>query len=240
MANVQYTFKRVEKKFILAREQYEKILPIIEANMEKDVYGQYTISNLYYDTPVYDLIRHSIEKPIYKEKFRVRSYGVPGPEDKIFAEIKKKYKGIVYKRRIADTYEEVEAFIKEKKILSADRQIQKEIQWFLQMYEPEARVFIGYDRIAFAGKDGEDIRVTFDENIRYRETELDLRAGTHGSPILFEDSIIMEVKVPKAIPLWLVRAFSENQIYSNSFSKYGTCYQNFLSKEIFQKGKIVV
>ncbi len=240
MADVQYTFQRVEKKFILTREQYERILPVIEADMDRDIYGQYTICNLYYDTPVFDLIRRSIEKPIYKEKFRVRSYGVPKPEDKVFAEIKKKYKGIVYKRRIADTYEEVQSFMKEKKILPADRQIQNEIQWFLQMYEPEAKVFIGYDRIAFAGKDGEDIRVTFDENIRYRVTELDLRDGDYGTPVLAGDFIIMEVKVPKAIPLWLVRALSDNQIFSGSFSKYGTCYQKFLSKQFLQKGKTVV
>lgn len=233
MADVQYTFKRVEKKFVLTREQYEMVLPMVEANMDRDVYGQYTISNLYYDTPFYDLVRRSIEKPVYKEKFRVRSYGTPGPEDKVFAEIKKKYKGIVYKRRIADTYEEVEAFIRERKALPADRQIQREIQWFLHMYQPEAKVFIGYDRTAFAGREGEDIRMTFDENIRYRETELDLRAGTHGSPVLQEDFIIMEVKVPKAIPLWFVKVLSENQIYSHSFSKYGTCYQTYLSQKIF-------
>lgn len=240
MAGVQYTFRRVEKKFILTREQFGILLPVIEENMDKDIYGQYTISNLYYDTPVYDLIRRSIEKPIYKEKFRVRSYGVPGPEDTIFAEIKKKYKGIVYKRRIADTYEEIQSFIKEQKVLPTDRQIQKEIQWFLKMYEPKAKVYIGYDRIAYAGKDGEDIRVTFDEKIRYREKDLDLRAGDYGEPIVPDDWIIMEVKVPKAIPLWLVKVLSENQIYSNSFSKYGTCYQQFLSKKLFSGGKTAV
>ena len=240
MAGVQYTFRRVEKKFILTREQFGILLPVIEKNMDKDIYGQYTISNLYYDTPVYDLIRRSIEKPIYKEKFRVRSYGVPGPEDTIFAEIKKKYKGIVYKRRIADTYEEIQSFIKEQKVLSADVQIQNEIQWFLKMYEPQAKVYIGYDRIAYAGKEGDDIRVTFDEKIRYREKDLDLRAGDYGEPIVPEDWIIMEVKVLKAIPLWLVKALSENQIYSNSFSKYGTCYQKFLSNKLFSGGKTAV
>ena len=240
MAGVQYTFRRVEKKFILTREQFGILLPVIEENMDKDIYGQYTISNLYYDTPVYDLIRRSIEKPIYKEKFRVRSYGVPGPEDAIFAEIKKKYKGIVYKRRIADTYEEIQSFIKEQKVLPTDRQIQNEIQWFLKMYEPKAKVYIGYDRIAYAGKDGEDIRVTFDEKIRYREKDLDLRAGDYGEPIVPDDWIIMEVKVPKAIPLWLVKVLSENQIYSKSFSKYGTCYQQFLSKKLFSGGKTAV
>lgn len=240
MAEVQYTFKRVEKKFVLTRKQYETVLPIVEEKLDRDAYGQYTISNLYYDTPIYDLVRRSIEKPVYKEKFRIRSYGVPGPEDKVFAEIKKKYQGIVYKRRIADTYEEVEAFIRGRKELAADSQIQREIQWFLHMYKPEAKVFIGYDRTAFAGRAGEDIRVTFDENIRYRETDLDLRAGTHGNPVLTEDLIIMEIKVPKAIPLWFVKVLSEYQIYSHSFSKYGTCYQKYLLQNSFQKGKIVV
>lgn len=237
MGDVQYTFQRVEKKFLLTREQYEKILPVIEGNMERDVYGQYRISNLYYDTPFFDLIRRSVEKPVYKEKFRVRSYGVPGETDIIFAEIKKKYKGVVYKRRVADTYEAIHSFIEEKTALPMDRQIQNEIRCFLQMYQPKPKVYIGYDRIAYAGKGGEDIRVTFDENIAYRETELDLRAGDYGTPILKNDVIVMEVKVPKAIPLWLVTELSNQQIYSHSFSKYGTCYQQFLIKKHFKIGE---
>ncbi|MBO5488804.1 MAG: polyphosphate polymerase domain-containing protein [Eubacterium sp.] len=233
MAEIQSSFKRYEKKFVLTREEYEKILPVVQAHMVADEYGEYTISNIYYDTDQYDLIRNSIEKPIYKEKFRVRSYGVPSENDRIFAEIKKKYKGIVYKRRVADTYDKVFAFLESHEELEKDKQIQNEIRFFFRMYEPKPKVFIGYDRLAFAGKDGEDIRVTFDHNIRWRKEELDLRLGDQGSPILPEERIIMEVKVPGAIPLWFVKKLSEYQINMGSFSKYGTAYTNYILHELF-------
>lgn len=44
---------------------------------EKDAYGAYTICNIYYDTGDWRLIRKSLEKTVYKEKLRIRSYGVP-------------------------------------------------------------------------------------------------------------------------------------------------------------------
>lgn len=93
MAEIQSSFRRVEKKFVLTEKEYEILLPVITQHMVSDQYGEYTICNIYYDTDSYELIRKSIEKPVYKEKFRVRSYGVPSDTDMIFAEIKKKYKG---------------------------------------------------------------------------------------------------------------------------------------------------
>nr|MCR5692165.1 polyphosphate polymerase domain-containing protein [Eubacterium sp.] len=209
-----------------------------QEHMEADKYGEYTITNIYYDTDNYELIRHSIEKPLYKEKFRVRSYGVPGDNDLTFAEIKKKFKGVVYKRRVADTYLKIDEFLKGEISLEKDAQIQNEIRWFFQQYKPKPKVFIGYDRKAFAGKDGEDIRLTFDQNVRWRTDELDLRVGDYGKPVIPEERIVMEIKVPGAAPLWLVEALSSNKIYSGSFSKYGTAYKSFVLNKIFKKGNL--
>lgn len=75
MAAIQYSFQRHEKKFLLTPEQYRAILPLLAERMEADRYGEYTICSLYYDTPAFDLIRASVQKPPYKEKFRLRSYG---------------------------------------------------------------------------------------------------------------------------------------------------------------------
>ena len=236
MGAIQSTFRRYEKKFILTPEQYEQIVPVIRDNMEPDEFGQYTICNIYYDTALFDLVRRSVEKPIYKEKFRIRSYGVPGEDAAVFAEIKKKYNGVVYKRRVAAPYEDIRGFVDRHEELDKDAQIQKEILSFLRMYRPEPKVYLAYDRIAFAGKNGEDIRVTFDENIRFRTEELDLRAGDEGEPLLPERRIIMEVKVPYGIPMWLVDDLSEHRIYSGSFSKYGTCYQNYIARNLFKSG----
>lgn len=97
---VQYSFQRYEKKYFLTPEQQTRLLPALQQHMQADAYGQYTLCNTYYDTADWRLIRASLEKPVYKEKLRVRSYGVPEKDGRVFIEIKKKFDGIVYKRRI--------------------------------------------------------------------------------------------------------------------------------------------
>ena len=101
MANqIQSCFERYEKKYMLTPAQLRVMLTGMKAHMVPDQYGKYTICNIYYDTPDWRLIRASLEKPVYKEKLRVRSYGVAAPDGKAFVEIKKKFDGVVYKRRI--------------------------------------------------------------------------------------------------------------------------------------------
>lgn len=234
--DIQYSFKRYEKKFLLTAEQYEKLLPFLTERLKADKYGLHTICNIYYDTEHFGLIRNSVEGPAYKEKFRLRSYGVPNEDSVIFAEIKKKSDGVVYKRRVDGNPSEILGFVSEGSFLDRDKQIQREIQWFLQVNEPVPKVFIGYDRAAFFGKEDRELRVTFDRNIRWRTDRLDLRMGDEGEPVLPEERIVMEVKTPAAIPLWLVKLLSERQIYPASFSKYGACYQRHILPNTFQKG----
>lgn len=234
--SVQYSFKRYEKKFLLTPEQYEEILPALSERMKADKYGVHTICNIYYDTENYDLIRNSVERPAYKEKFRLRSYGVPDDRSVIFAEIKKKSDGVVYKRRVDGAPSEILDFVSEGSLLDKDKQIQREIQWFLQVNEPVPKVFIGYDRIAFCGREDKELRVTFDRNIRWRTDRLDLRMGDDGEPVTSDNRIVMEVKTPAAIPLWLVKMLSDNGIYPASFSKYGTCYQKHILPNWYKKG----
>ncbi len=232
MGEIQSSFKRYEKKFLITEEQYEKLIPVLRTKMNEDKYGEYTICNIYYDTDSYDLIRTSLDKPVYKEKIRIRSYGVPKPDDKIFAEIKKKYDGVVYKRRIAASYDEIKTFITQQKLIpNNDIQIQKEILFLMNLYNPKPKAFIGYDRSALAGKDDSELRVTFDRNIRWRNKDLDLCLGDYGEPVMKDGKIVMEIKISSAMPLWLSQALSENLIYPASFSKYGTCYKNFLVKD---------
>lgn len=234
MAKVQSSFKRYEKKYLLTPEQYEGILADLKKEMKEDEYGQYTICNIYYDTPSYELVRTSIAKPRYKEKFRLRSYGVPGDKGTVFAEIKKKYDGVVYKRRIADKPDSIQEFITEDKTLEKDPQIQREIRSFFTMYHPVPKVFIGYDRIALAGKEDPELRVTFDRNIRWRDYDLDLCAGDEGQPVLPDGRIVMEIKIAEAAPLWLVHVLSRHKAYPASFSKYGTCYKQYIAMNEFK------
>lgn len=230
---IQYSFRRYEKKFLLTPEQFSRILPQIREQLTGDRYPEYTICNIYYDTDTYDLIRQSLQRPPYKEKFRLRSYGVPGEDGRVFGEIKKKFDHIVYKRRVAAAPGEMERFLGGGELSHEDPQIQREIHWFLRSNPIAPKVFLAYDRLAFVGKDDPELRVTFDRNIRWRDRDLDLRAGDRGEPVLEEELVVMEAKLPGAAPLWLARLLSEENAFPASFSKYGTCYQRHLARKVF-------
>ena len=225
---LQCCFKRVEKKYLLTKEQYLAMRWGMSPYVTADRYANYTISNLYYDTDDYQLIRTSLDKPVYKEKLRMRAYGVPGDHDKVFIELKKKFEGVVYKRRIVLDADAAARYIHQGQNPEAENQISREIDYFMSSYQPVPKVFIGYDREAWAGVENPDLRITFDTNLRWRTTDLDLRRGDSGAPILPPDQILMELKIPGAAPLWLARLLSENHIFSTSFSKYGTWYKQVI------------
>ena len=227
MSGIQSCFQRYEKKYLLTEAQYLAMRLGMAAYMEPDEHPRYSIGSVYYDTDRYELIRASLEKPVYKEKLRMRSYGVPGSRDAAFVELKKKYDGAVYKRRITMEMREAALWLAgERK--SDGSQISREIDWFLGFYRPKPKVFIAYDREAYAAADGGEVRITFDTRLRARSGDLDLRLGDHGVPLLPEERFLMEIKVPGAAPLWLARLLSENGIFPVSFSKYGTYYRRFV------------
>lgn len=216
-------FKRYELKYLLSTEQYERLKQIMEEYMRKDKYGESDICNLYFDTPDFLLIRRSIEKPVYKEKLRVRSYGVATDDSEVFIEIKKKFEKVVYKRRIVTAENRV------KDVLSGNSQtktqIEREIDYFMKFYrELDARMFISYRREAFYAKNDKNFRITFDRNILWRDYDLSLKSGIYGAPVLPEGKILMEIKTVGGIPMWLTQFLSRNKIYKTSFSKYGNAY----------------
>lgn len=230
MSDIQCCFKRYEKKYMLTREQYRTIRLGMAFYMRPDEHPRYTIGNVYYDTADYALIRASLERPIYKEKLRVRSYGVPGDGDAAFVEIKKKFDGVVYKRRVTVTAAEAARWL-DGGSAPLDSQISREIGYFLQSYDPAPAVYIAYDREAYAGRENSELRITFDTNLRWRDTDVDLRAGESGSPILHDDSVLMEIKIPGTAPLWLARLLSESGAVPTSFSKYGAYYQQMMTSK---------
>ena len=225
---VQCCFERYEKKYLLNPGQLERLLEGIEPYVRPDEFGKYTICNIYYDTDDFKLIRASLEKPVYKEKLRVRSYGIPGDQDNVFVELKKKFDGIVYKRRAVMNISEAAAYINDGVAPGQENQICHEIDWFMQSYHPTPKAFIAYDRTAFAGLEHPGLRITFDKNLRWRDTELDLRAGDSGALLLPQSQTLMEIKIPGATPVWLARLLSEAGAFPTSFSKYGTCYKENL------------
>lgn len=213
-------FHRLEYKYILTKEQYDSIIDIIKEKLDVDEYGKTTIQSLYFDTPNYRLIRESIQKPMFKEKLRLRSYGLVGERDLAFLEMKRKSEGIVYKRRIKTSEDFAIDFISGKND-GYDDQISKELKYFRDYYEElKPVILLIYDREAYQTK---ELRVTFDTNIRYRFNDLNLSTSLDGS-LLDEGVIMMEIKTLHAIPKWLVDLLSEHKIYKTSYSKYGKAY----------------
>ena len=225
---VKFSFERRETKYLLTEAQQAALLQGMQSYMQADVYGRYTICNLYYDTEDWQLIRASIEKPIFKEKLRVRSYGVPAADGTVFAELKRKCAGTVYKRRIALPVGEAAPFLAGQAIPTETGQIGAELRWFQSVYHARPRVFLGCDREAWAGIDDPELRITFDTGLRFRTRELDLRAGSAGEPLLAPETVLMEIKLPGVCPLWLSHLLSEVKAFPTSYSKYGDCYRCFL------------
>lgn len=233
----QGIFKRYEKKYLLSEKQYQGLMEELEAYIEPDEFFQSTICNIYYDTPDFRLIRNSLEKPVYKEKLRLRSYGVPKGNDKVFLEIKKKYDGIVYKRRVPMTLSEAESYMDSNLYAGSRSQILREIDWFKQFYgNLVPAVLLCYDRSAYKVTENEELRITFDENIRWRRSQMELSMGADGKELLKNNEHLMEVKIPGAMPLWLARIFDGLQIQMTSFSKYGSVYENNILQNVISEG----
>ena len=219
-------FERYEIKFLLTEEQKEKILAAMTPYMELDQYGRSHILNLYYDNESYLLIRNSIEKPVYKEKLRVRSYGQATSDSTVFVELKRKYRRLVYKRRIAMEEQAAMKWLNQRVPLNAPTQISQEIDYFMDFYgNLQPTLYLSYEREAFYAKDGTDFRITFDDHIYARQDDLSLTSNIYGTSILPEGKVLMEIKCSGGIPIWLSKLLSEEQIYKTSFSKYGIAYR---------------
>lgn len=218
------TFRRVEKKYRLTAAQKDALLALIGPRLTPDAHGRNTICSLYLDTPDHLIIRNSIIARTYKEKLRLRSYGTPTMDDLVFLEIKKKFKRVVYKRRERMTLREAMAYIEHGE-KPCDSQIMREIDYAMHFYRsPKPMMLIAYEREAYFDAENPDLRITFDTNVRARNTDCRLENGSHGEYLLPEDVILMEIKTGGAMPVWLAGALSQYGILPGRFSKYGTAY----------------
>lgn len=229
MADYKATFKRVEIKYILDGNQKAAVLEAMKDHMELDGYGRTEIRNIYFDTPDFILARRSNDHPMYKEKLRVRSYGPASENDRVFVELKKKYDGIVYKRRITLPKNKATGWLVNGIDPGTDSQIKREIDYMLSNYDNiNPAMFLSYEREAYYPVDGGDLRLTLDENIRASLENTDLGADSHGRLILPDGYALMELKIPTAIPLWMVKTMNDNGIRKASFSKYGNAYKQIV------------
>lgn len=245
------TFKRCEKKFLLSLSQYEMLKSeILKSGMVYDKYCKdgavYKIYNIYFDDDENSVIRRSISHPKFKEKFRMRSYYIPkSGDDTVFLEIKRKISGVVVKRRATLKYREALDFIENGKRPDTDdyfeNRVLDELWYYLTVNDVRPKVFISYERMAFFGHDDPDFRVTFDREIITRRTDLRLDLGVYGDKLLNDDEVLMEVKIPGAIPIWFSDLLARHEIYISGFSKYGNEYSRFKGHEFLhyssRKGK---
>lgn len=233
----QMVFQRYEQKYLITHRQKELLLDAMRPYMSIDRYGRSTIRNVYFDTDTFRLIRRSIEAPVYKEKLRIRSYQRTSPGDEVFVELKKKYKKIVFKRRMLLPEQPAIDWLGGRgDILLPDTQIAREIHYFRDFYGLfRPTVFLAYEREAYYCHDGGDFRVTFDENIRARTARLTTAADDAGQALLTDDAVLMEIKTVGGIPLWMISVLSEQRIFRTPFSKYGTAYREI----VFQKGGLI-
>lgn len=234
---VQTVFKRFELKYLLNAEQKERVLQAMEPYMTLDGYGRTTIRNIYFDTDNYRLVRHSIEKPVYKEKLRIRSYRQAEEDSTVFVELKKKYRKVVYKRRVSLSEKEAMEWVSGRNRCRGDSQIAGEVDYFLKYYQQlYPTVFLSYEREAYYSNDGSDFRVTFDDTVLCRQEDISLESEVYGTPLLPEGKVLMEIKCSGGIPLWMTHVLSAEHIYRTSFSKYGTAYKTMifprLAKEV--------
>ena len=234
-------FDRVEKKYLITKAEKKKLLKLMLEHMEKDHYFESKVVNLYFDNDNYDLIAQSIDWVDFKEKVRARSYE---GYDRVFLEIKTKIRGdennVGYKRRVMITHDDFESFLKKESSLEElaqksietvnDLQIAKEVDYLVGFFDLKPKVFITYNREGYKSKEG--LRITFDEKLKYRYQNLSLRTKKNDK-IYFSDkrNVIMEVKAPEVLPLWLVKKLSELKLYPQRFSKIGKVYQE-MRKEI--------
>ncbi len=233
-------FNRHEQKYLLDEATFKKVLAVMDEYMCPDKYNidhkPYTISNIYFDTEDDYLIRTSLSKPKYKEKLRLRSYGIPDADSKVFLEIKKKFNGVVNKRRTVLKLSEAYDFASSGKppILKEymNKQVLKEIEYFLQFYTLKPKVYLAYDRIAYFEKGNNDLRISFDCNIRTRRYDVALEAGDYGEKLLPDGVYLMEIKTSKSMPLWLTDMLAKYRIKRQSFSKYGTEFAHKLQEAI--------
>lgn len=215
-------FNRVEQKYVLTKSEKDNLLKLINKYIKKDEYFDSVISNIYFDDFNNRLIINSMEKPIYKDKVRLRGYGDINKNSNVFFEIKNKYRGVVGKRRIMMRLDDFYKYLDGEKIFS--EQIMKELDYLIKIYNLEPKIFISYHRNSYKGIN-DDIRITFDNDLISRRYDLKLDNGIYGDKYFNDDKYIMEIKTLNGYPMWLVDALSSLKIFPNSFSKYGSIYK---------------
>ena len=237
----KHTFERREKKMLIDNSAVDDFVNDILEYMTPDEYNvggePYMISNIYFDDDGDNVIRHSVSKPLFKEKLRIRSYGVPDKDTKVYIEIKRKLKGVGTKRRAKLPLWQLNEYLETGKhpedIKYINEQVLCEVDYYRSTYNVYPKVYISYMRNAYFGKDNKKLRLTLDRDITVRRYDLDLSLGSYGDKLLPEGKALLEIKFEGAVPLWFARVMSKYSLNFLSYSKYGTEFKQTQRKQNF-------
>lgn len=251
----QQIFDRVEKKYLIDQNQKQHLLKVIQTQMRPDDYYRSEIFNIYFDTDQFDLIIQSIEQPMFKEKLRARSYGGYNKVFfEIKTKLCGGENNVGYKRRMKITKKEYAKLVKKggkivdlvksaggdadarksgrknasttktAQVHKNDLRIAEEIDYLIAHFDLKPQILVFYERESYQGEEG--LRITFDENLKYRTKNLSFaKRKDDKSFFTDEKNIIMEIKAHEVMPLWLVKALSAEKVYPQQFSKVGKIYQ---------------
>ncbi len=223
-------FERTEKKYLLDQDQYEKLMQKLDGRLLRYEFSDSIVHSLYLDNPSFQSARESMQAESYKEKIRLRAYGEDPFAATVFFELKKKYDGIVYKRRISLSRSQMLEYLKSRKMPN-DSQVMKEIDYALKrLKDPVPSLLVSYDRKAYLVKGEKDLRITFDQNMRYCRADFFHESQSEQTPLL-KGMIILEIKIADAMPLWLSSLLAGMKLYPASSSKYETAYRDMRQKE---------
>ncbi len=238
-----FRFERFEYKYFVPERRVDEIRAFIapyvlpDADAGERIDGSYTITNLYYDTPTFELWHQQEVGAMDRYKLRIRTYGTEA-DGPIFFEVKRKVKDVVVKTRgfcPRDDYADRVQWI------FAD-QLASESDWNLADFQRRAlihgavpQVLLRYEREAYESRFGDYARVTFDRGIRFqpaRGTGLTGECGAWnyldtGLDVAgFPSAVLVELKFTRHVPYWLYDLVRTFQLEQTNSSKYHTCIQH--------------
>ncbi|QGH35688.1 VTC domain-containing protein [Gracilibacillus salitolerans] len=224
-------FTRREQKYLITKQQYEKLIEKTSFFMRPDKFGvdgKYTVISLYFDSLDHKIYYETKNKLRFRQKLRLRVYDNTDIEGPSFFEVKQKHNNVVNKRRMLLPLSEAYRYLDESKtnvldsIETSNPQVLREIENFRTLYGLQPEMVVSYDRHALHGIDNAGLRMTFDFNLRCRNTDLRVENGAYGDNFIDENLGVLEVKVNDSVPLWLTRILQEINCEQRSASKFCT------------------
>lgn len=234
-------FRRKEQKYLITLDQYTELVCELLPYMRPDkfgVNGKYRVTSLYFESPDHKIYYETKNKLKYRQKLRLRVYDDADMNSPAFFEVKQKHKKVVNKRRTVLPLREAYRYLENlgtkplKEYETSNHQVLREIDYFRTFYQLEPEMVVSYDRHAMHCIDDSDLRITFDYNLRCRNSDLRVENGPYGDNFIDTNLIVLEVKVNDSVPLWLTRILQRIDCEQRSASKFCTSLELLTNNKI--------